>query len=65
MSDEKNESRINIKELPQGEKELTAEEAQDVAGGLTTGTYGRATFKLILDDGVAVNNDGKDDLITG
>jgi hypothetical protein len=36
MSDEKNESRINIEDLPQAEQELTPDEAQQVQGGLTS-----------------------------
>ncbi|HVQ36460.1 MAG TPA: hypothetical protein VMS31_02950 [Pyrinomonadaceae bacterium] len=36
MSDEKNESRINIEDLPQPERELTAEDHQKVQGGATT-----------------------------
>ena len=48
MSDEKNESRINVKDLPQAEQELTPEEAKEVQGGaeasiklsgLAAGTY--------------------------
>jgi hypothetical protein len=31
---EKNESKIKVEELPEEEKELTAEEAKDVKGGL-------------------------------
>lgn len=34
MSDEKNESRINIEDLPQPEQELTSEEAKQVQGGV-------------------------------
>lgn len=34
MSDEKNENRINIEDLPQAEQELTAEEAKEVQGGI-------------------------------
>ena len=34
MSDEKKESRIKIDDLPQAEQELTAEEAQEVKGGI-------------------------------
>ncbi len=34
MSDEKNESRINIENLPEAERELTAEEAKHVKGGI-------------------------------
>jgi hypothetical protein len=37
MSDQQNESRINIEDLPQAEQELTAEEAQEVNGGAGTG----------------------------
>ena len=33
MSDEKKESRINLEDLPPIEKELTAEEAEQVQGG--------------------------------
>ena len=33
MSEEKNESRINIEDLPQAEQELSDEEAKDVKGG--------------------------------
>jgi len=36
MSDEQNESRINIEDLPQAEQELTAEETQEVNGGAGT-----------------------------
>jgi hypothetical protein len=36
MSDEQNESRINIEDLPQAEQELTAEEAQEVNAGAGT-----------------------------
>jgi len=36
MSDEKNESRINIQDLPQAQQELTAEEAKKVQGGVPT-----------------------------
>ena len=38
MSDEKKESRTNIQDLPQEEKELTAEEAKEVQGGLLVQT---------------------------
>lgn len=43
MTDEnKNEeSRIKIEDLPEAEQELTDEEAKDVKGGLSAGTYGR------------------------
>ena len=34
MPDEKNESRINVEDLPPAEQELTAEEAQNVKGGI-------------------------------
>jgi hypothetical protein len=34
MSDEKNDARVNIEDLPQAEQELTAEEAKDVKGGI-------------------------------
>ena len=50
MSEEKKESRINLEDLPQAEQELTPEEAQEVQGGLSAGTYGRATYQLSLDD---------------
>jgi hypothetical protein len=42
MSDEKKESRINVEDLPQAAKELTAEEAKDVQGGtgITKATSG-------------------------
>lgn len=33
MSDEKQESRINVEDLPQAEQELTPEEAKEVKGG--------------------------------
>ena len=36
MSDEKNESRINIEDLPQAQQELTAEDAMKVQGGAPT-----------------------------
>ncbi len=38
MSDEKSESRINIEDLPQPERELTAEDHKKVQGGATTNT---------------------------
>lgn len=38
MSDEKNESRINIEDLAQAEQELTAEDAKKVQGGATLAT---------------------------
>ena len=65
MSEEKKESRVNIEDLPQAEQELTPEEAQEVQGGLSAGTYGRGTYQLFLNDGAAVNNDGKGEIITG
>lgn len=34
MSDEKNDARVNIEDLPQPEQELTAEEAKEVKGGI-------------------------------
>jgi len=34
MSDENKASRVNIEDLPQGERELTAEESNEVQGGL-------------------------------
>ena len=37
MSEEKNDSRINIEDLPQAEQELTSEEASQVQGGLLGG----------------------------
>lgn len=33
MSEEKNESRINIEDLPQAEQELSVEESKEVQGG--------------------------------
>ncbi len=44
MPDEKEESRIKIEDLPTAEKELTAEEAKNVKGGLTA-----ARFELTID----------------
>lgn len=37
MSDEQKENRINIEELPQGEKKLTPEEAKEIQGGHSGG----------------------------
>jgi hypothetical protein len=37
MSEENKENRINVDDLPQGEKELTAEEAKEVKGGIGAG----------------------------
>jgi hypothetical protein len=34
MSDEKNESKINVEDLPRDAKELTDEEASEVKGGI-------------------------------
>jgi hypothetical protein len=42
MSDEQKESRINIKDLPQNEQELTSEESKEVQGGAAT--QGRGLF---------------------
>lgn len=36
MSNEKKESRIKVEDLPQGEKELSAEEAKKVQGGIAS-----------------------------
>lgn len=51
MSEEQKENRINLEDLPQAEQELTPEEAQEVQGGPSAGTYGRSTFQLFLEDG--------------
>jgi hypothetical protein len=37
MSEENKESRVKVEDLPQAEKELTAEEAKEVQGGNGTG----------------------------
>ena len=65
MSEEKKESRINVQDLPQDEKELTAEEAKEVKGGLTkvgAGTLTLSTSNVATGD---VNGDGVPDLIVG
>jgi hypothetical protein len=57
MSEENKENRINVDDLPQGEKDLTTEEAKEVQGGLsvTTSTIeaneatGARISKVIID----------------
>jgi hypothetical protein len=52
--DDKNESRINIEDLPQTEQELTAEESKEVKGGsgatlqLQNGDTARASSNTYL-----------------
>jgi hypothetical protein len=44
--EEKNEGRINIEDLPQAERELTAEEANEVKGGTGTTVRDGATLQV-------------------
>jgi len=53
MSDENKASRVNIEDLPQGEQELTAEESNEVQGGV-----GRT--RLIMGDDQGVFGPGGD-----
>ena len=45
MSDEKNENRINIEDLPQAAQELTAEDARKVQGGVLNTIQANADSK--------------------
>jgi len=47
MEDEK-ENRINIEDLPQAEQELTAEESQEVQGGVGGGITKFGSRRLVL-----------------
>jgi hypothetical protein len=64
MSEENKERRIKVEDLPQGETELTTEEAKEVQGGalVNTSPIDLKVTNVATGD---VNNDGRVDIIAG
>jgi hypothetical protein len=57
MSEENKESRVNIEDLPQAERELTPEEAKDVKGGVIMANT-EGDFHIVSKPPVATDDAG-------